>query len=290
VKNQIIDFILYLSVERQYSIHTQQAYERDILQLLDFLEVQKINRWQDLNEENLNLFIIQLRHTGVSARSIRRYMSSIRNFLTYLTNQNQLDNNCAAQLRTPKMDKKLPETLDYDQLLQLLNVKTGVKFERRDVAMIETIYSSGLRVSELVGLNKNDVDNVQGFVKIIGKGGKTRHTPLGKSAQKAIAEYAATHDKTALFINQNGNRIGVRTVQNIIKKRALVAGIKINVYPHMLRHAAATHFLQSSHDLRSAQEFLGHDSIRSTQIYAHLDFLELSKVYDKCHPHAKTSK
>jgi integrase/recombinase XerC len=287
VKKQIIEFILYLQVERQYAFNTQLAYERDLYQFVDFLKKQKISHWQDVNTEMLNLFTMQLRHKNISSRSIRRYISSVKGLLAYLVNQGQLKNNCAIQLRTQKLAKTLPDILNYDQILQMLKPNNTSRFEQRDVCIIEVIYSCGLRVSELVNLDVSDVDLSRGFLTVTGKGGKTRHTPLGSLAQRAIAKYLLTHNKTVLFINKNGNRIGVRSVQNIIKKRALEAGIKVNVYPHMLRHAAATHFLQSSHDLRSTQEFLGHSSIKSTQVYTHLDFLELSKVYDKCHPRAK---
>ncbi|HIF47012.1 site-specific tyrosine recombinase/integron integrase [Candidatus Thioglobus sp.] len=289
MKKQIIDFISYLKIERNYAINTQQAYERDLNQLIIFLNSQKISNWPQLTSEVLNLFIMQLRHKNLSSRSIRRYLSSVRGLLTYLVNQGQLKHNCAAQLSTPRITQTLPETLNYEQLLQLLKPQGGARFERRDVAIIEVIYSCGLRVSELVNLNVDDVDLSQGFLTVMGKGGKTRHTPLGTSAQEAINQYVLERHSDALFVNKNGKRIGVRSVQNMIKKRALNAGIKVNVYPHMLRHAAATHFLQSSHDLRSTQEFLGHESIKSTQVYTHLDFLELSKVYDKCHPRAKKS-
>ena len=289
MKKQIIDFISYLKIERNYAINTQQAYERDLNQLIIFLNSQKISNWPQLTSEVLNLFIMQLRHKNLSSRSIRRYLSSVRGLLTYLVNQGQLKHNCAAQLSTPKIAQTLPETLNYEQLLQLLKPQGGARFERRDVTIIEVIYSCGLRVSELVNLNVDDVDLSQGFLTVMGKGGKTRHTPLGTSAQEAINQYVLERHSDALFVNKNGKRIGVRSVQNMIKKRALNAGIKVNVYPHMLRHAAATHFLQSSHDLRSTQEFLGHESIKSTQVYTHLDFLELSKVYDKCHPRAKKS-
>jgi len=289
VKKQIIDFISYLKVEKNYALNTQQAYERDLNQLTIFLDTRQISDWSMLDTEMLNLFIMQLRHKNISARSIRRYLSSIRGLLTFLVNQGVLEQNCAVQLRTPKIAQTLPGTLSYDQLLLMLKPYGSSQFEQRDIAIIEVIYSCGLRVSELVGLNVADVDLSQGFLTVLGKGNKTRHTPLGESAQKVIIQYLKAHHSTALFVNKNGDRIGVRSVQNMIKKRALNAGIKVNVYPHMLRHAAATHFLQSSHDLRSTQEFLGHASIKSTQVYTHLDFLELSKVYDKCHPRAKKS-
>ena len=287
MKKQIIDFISYLKIERNYAINTQRAYERDLLQLLGFLKAQKISSWQALDTDNLNLFVMQLRHNNISSRSIRRYLSSIKGLLTYLVNHGELEHNCAVQLRTPKIAQTLPDTLTYDQLLMMLKPQKTSRFEQRDVCIIEVIYSCGLRVSELVNLNVSDVDLSQGFLSVLGKGGKMRYTPLGDSAIKAIKCYLHKHQASALFVNKSGDRIGVRALQNMIKKRALTAGIKVNVHPHMLRHAAATHFLQSSHDLRSTQEFLGHASIKSTQVYTHLDFLELSKVYDKCHPRAK---
>ena len=155
---------------------------------------------------------------------------------------------------------------------------------------IELLYSCGLRVSELVGINTKDLDINEGFVRVMGKGGKARFSPIGSSAINILEAYLSKRPESesdALFLNQKGLRISPRSVQNIVKKRAIDVGISINVHPHMLRHAAATHFLQSSHDLRTVQEFLGHKSIKSTQIYTHLDFLELSKVYDEFHPRAK---
>ena len=289
MNKQIDQFILYLKVERQYALNTQQAYGRDLLQLLDFTHQHGINSWADLTSEHLNLLVMNMRHHDISGRTIRRHLSSIRGFLTYLVNQNLLSSNCALGLQTPKVAQNLPKTLDYDQLLQMLSLRSKKLSELRDVAIVEAIYSCALRVSELVGLDVNDVDIDQGFLSVMGKGGKMRHTPLGESAQQAITHYLQKSgiDQGALFVNNRQARISVRAVQTMIKKRALEVGIKINVHPHMLRHAAATHFLQSSHDLRSVQEFLGHESIKSTQVYTHLDFLELSKVYDRCHPRAK---
>jgi len=289
VKTQITQFMLYLRIERHYALNTQQAYQRDLQQLLSFASQQGVNSWIDLTSEHLNLLVMKMRHANSSGRTIRRHLSSIRGFLAYLVNQSYLPSNCALGLQVPKINQTLPKTLDYDQLTLMLNPRSNSVSELRDVAIIEVIYSCGLRVSELVNLNMNDIDSEQGFLKIMGKGSKMRHTPLGESAQKAISRYLKKLDITqgALFLNNRQARISVRSIQEMIKKRALEVGIKISVHPHMLRHAAATHFLQSSHDLRSVQEFLGHESIKSTQVYTHLDFLELSKVYDQCHPRAK---
>ena len=289
MKKQITQFLLYLRVERHYAINTQQAYQRDLQQLLSFANQQGINSWMDLSSDHLNLLVMKMRHANSSGRTIRRHLSSIRGFLAYLVNQSYLPSNCALGLQPPKVNQNLPKTLDYDQLTLMLSPRSNSLPELRDVAIIEVIYSCGLRVSELVSLDVNDIDAEQGFLKVMGKGGKMRHTPLGESAQKAIGHYLQKSGITqgALFLNNRQARISVRAIQEMIKKRALEVGIKINVHPHILRHAAATHFLQSSHDLRSVQAFLGHESIKSTQVYSHLDFLELSKVYDQCHPRAK---
>jgi integrase/recombinase XerC len=285
----IAQYIFYLKVERHYAHNTQQAYEKDLYQLLEFLQQLKITSWEQVAVEQLNQWLMRLRHKDISGRSIRRHLSSIRGFFTYLLNHNIIANNGALGIKAPKITQKLPKILDYEQIMLLLKPRSATGAELRDVAIIEVIYSCGLRVSELASLNVNAIDIKTGFLQVIGKGAKMRHTPLGEAAQKAISNYLKKMNirQGALFLNNKGQRISVRAIQLMLKKRALEVGIKVSVYPHMLRHAAATHFLQSSHDLRSVQIFLGHESIKSTQIYTHLDFLELSKVYDNCHPRAK---
>jgi len=289
MQENIDNFISYLDTERNYAFNTRLAYKKDLYQLLDFLQQQHIQQWAEVTIEHLNALIINLRSHNNSARSIRRHLSSVRGFFTYLVNHDIILNNCSVGLRSPKIDKNLPKTLDYNQIELLLRPQSKSAIELRNIAIIEVIYSCALRVSELVGLNVNNIDFEGGFLQVMGKGSKMRHTPLGKAAQKALSRYL---QKTgivmgALFLNNKGQRMSVRAIELMIKKRALSVGIKVNVYPHMLRHTAATHFLQSSHDLCSVQDFLGHESIKSTQVYTHLDFLELSKVYDKCHPRAK---
>ncbi len=291
MQKNIDNFISYLDVERNYALNTQRAYKEDLQQLVEFLQQQAIKNWAEVTIEHLNLLIMNLRSHGNNGRSIRRHLSSVRGFFTYLVNHNILLNNCALGLQSPKIDKALPKILDYNHIELLVKPRSQTTLELRDIAIIEVIYSCGLRVSELVGLNTNSIDLTEGFVEVIGKGSKMRHTPLGKAAQKAITSYLQKSGVTqdALFLNNKGQRIGVRAIELMIKKRAIEVGIKVSVHPHMLRHAAATHFLQSSHNLRAVQDFLGHKSIKSTQVYTHLDFLELSKVYDKCHPRAKKS-
>ena len=288
--NQIEQYISYLRVERHYAANTISAYQRDLSNLFDFCLKNKISETSAIDSDILNLFVMELRHKAISSKSIRRYLSSIRGFLDYLVKEEILTENNAKNIQSPKISHSLPKTIDFDDLKRLLSVQSKSYQELRSITMIEIMYSCGLRVSELVKLNISDMDLSEGFVRVKGKGGKMRFSPIGSDAIKAIRLYLAKRpnaETRALFVNNNENRISSRTVQNTVKIRALEVGISVNIHPHMLRHAAATHFLQSSHDLRSVQEFLGHKSIKSTQVYTHLDFLELSKVYDKFHPRAK---
>jgi integrase/recombinase XerC len=202
----------------------------------------------------------------------------------------EVETNPALLIKTPKVERELPKTIDFDDLKKMMTINSSQYKELRSVLMIELLYSCALRVSELVGINLEDIDMNEGFVKVMGKGNKARFSPMGQTTIDVLKRYIKqrpTCNSDALFINQKNTRISTRTVQNVVKKRALQVGVSINVHPHLLRHAAATHFLQSSHDLRTVQEFLGHKSIKSTQVYTHLDFLELSKVYDEFHPRAK---
>ena len=286
---QIDQFVAYLKVEKHYASNTISAYQRDLLKFLSFCLENSVTKWQDIKPETLNLFVMGLRHRGISARSIRRYLSSIRGFFTFLVKQDVLTENCVISIQTPKIDQVLPKIIDFDDIKRMTTLSSELFSELRTVAMIELMYSCGLRVSELVAIDINDLDLEEGFVRVKGKGGKTRFSPIGRSAINAVEMYLSkrpSSENEALFVSQN-NRVSPRSVQNIIKKRALEVGVTVNVHPHMLRHAAATHFLQSSHDLRTVQEFLGHKTIKSTQVYTHLDFLELSKVYDEFHPRAK---
>ena len=288
--NRIEEFVTYLGVEKNYAINTIASYERDLLKFLSFLINRNIADWLEIESDTVNLFVMGLRHSKMSGKSIRRYLSSIRGFFNFLIDNGVMVKNPALSIQAPKIDRVLPKTIDFDDLRNMMSLKTGHYSELRAVLMIELLYSCGLRVSELVGINTKDLDVNEGFVRVMGKGGKARFSPIGSSAINVLETYLTKRPESesdALFLNQKDLRISTRSVQNIVKKRALDVGVSINVHPHMLRHAAATHFLQSSHDLRTVQEFLGHKSIKSTQIYTHLDFLELSKVYDEFHPRAK---
>ena len=287
---QIEDFVSYLSVEKNYAENTISSYERDLLKFSSFLNKKGFNDFKEIDSDALNLFIMELRNAGTSGKSLKRYLSSIRVFFTFLMERDGLEINPALSIKTPKIERDLPKTIDFDDLKKMMTIKSSKYKELRSVLMIELLYSCALRVSELVGINLEDIDMNEGFVKVMGKGGKARFSPMGQTTIEVLKRYVKQRpncNTDALFINQKSLRISTRTVQNIVKNRALEVGVSINVHPHMLRHAAATHFLQSSHDLRTVQEFLGHKSIKSTQVYTHLDFLELSKVYDEFHPRAK---
>ena len=287
---QIEDFVSYLSVEKNYAENTISSYERDLLKFSSFLNKKGLNDFKEIDSDALNLFIMELRNAGTSGKSLKRYLSSIRVFFTFLMERDGLEINPALSIKTPKIERDLPKTIDFDDLKKMMTIKSSKYKELRSVLMIELLYSCALRVSELVGINLEDIDMNEGFVKVMGKGGKARFSPMGQTTIEVLKRYVKQRpncNTDALFINQKSLRISTRTVQNIVKNRALEVGVSINVHPHMLRHAAATHFLQSSHDLRTVQEFLGHKSIKSTQVYTHLDFLELSKVYDEFHPRAK---
>ena len=287
---QIEDFVGHLSIEKNYALNTISSYKRDLLKFSSFLSKKEVLDFKMIDPDVLNIFVMELRHTNTSGKSIKRYLSSIRVFFNFLIEVGEVQTNPALLIKTPKVERDLPKTIDFDDLKKMMTINSTQYKELRAVLMIELLYSCALRVSELVGINFEDIDMDEGFVKVMGKGGKARFSPMGQTTVDVLNRYIKQRPScatNALFINQNNTRISTRTVQNVVKKRALQVGISINVHPHMLRHAAATHFLQSSHDLRTVQEFLGHKSIKSTQVYTHLDFLELSKVYDEFHPRAK---
>ena len=286
----IEDFVGHLSIEKNYALNTISSYKRDLLKFSSFLSKKEVLDFKMIDPDVLNIFVMELRHSNTSGKSIKRYLSSIRVFFNFLIEVGEVQTNPALLIKTPKVERDLPKTIDFDDLKKMMTINSTQYKELRAVLMIELLYSCALRVSELVGINLEDIDMDEGFVKVMGKGGNARFSPMGQTTVDVLKRYIKQRPSSAtnaLFINQNNTRISTRTVQNVVKKRALQVGISINVHPHMLRHAAATHFLQSSHDLRTVQEFLGHKSIKSTQVYTHLDFLELSKVYDEFHPRAK---
>lgn len=283
-------YLTALTVERRYSKHTLSAYRRDLER---FIKSQDLPL-PALKPHHITTYVGQLKAAGLAPRSIQRNLSAVRSFFAFLVEHGDLDSNPARAARTPKAKRKLPKVLDADQTQALLTSDQQAEHtdERlvRDLAMFELLYGSGLRLSELVGLDIGDVDLAEGFVRVLGKGAKTRQLPLGRYCMAALNRWLALHPEPTprmpLFTAGKGRRISPRTVQSRLKKLAAQRLGTGGAHPHMLRHSFATHLLESSGDLRSIQELLGHSDIATTQIYTHLDFQHLARVYDDAHPRA----
>ena len=277
------------------SDHTRQAYKRDLAVLLKFCDRHKVRSWGKLDNKQVRSFIAERHRQGAGGRSLQRNLSAIRVFYRFLIKQGDSDHNPVNGVTTPKTPKRLPKTLDVDQSIQLVAIDNTSDLAIRDRAILELMYSSGLRLSELVGLNISSIDLRDAIVTVVGKGNKTRKVPVGRHAIKSIQHWLKVRpfmnpgDGNALFVSQRGMRISTRSVQQRLKKWAISQGLTTHVNPHMLRHSFATHILESSGDLRAVQELLGHADISTTQVYTHLDFQYLAKVYDKAHPRAKKS-
>lgn len=274
------------------SKHTRDAYQRDLNYLQIYCVKQDIKKWSDLNGQKLRDFISYRHRKGISGRSLQRNLSSIRAFYRYLLKIGEVRTNPALGIITPKKARKLPKLLDVDQTNQLLEIEKNDVLAIRDKAILELIYSSGLRLAEVISLDIDDIDFSDRVLTVTGKGKKTRSIPIGKYAIQAIDDWLknrqalTSNDNKALFISNRGNRISPRSVQQRIKKWAIKQGLSTHVSPHMLRHSFASHILESSGDLRAIQELLGHADISTTQIYTHLDFQHLAHVYDETHPRA----
>ncbi|WP_062379708.1 tyrosine recombinase XerC [Pseudomonas abietaniphila] len=292
MERQLDAYCTHLRSERQVSPHTLDAYRRDLSRVLSFCEKQNIGSWKELDIQSMRGLVARLHQQGQSSRSIARLLSAVRGFYHYLNREGVCDHDPANGLAPPKGERRLPKTLDADRTLQLL--EGGVEDEflaRRDHAILELFYSSGLRLSELTGLNCEQLDLVDGLVQVIGKGSKTRVLPVGRKARQALEEWLkqralANPQDDAVFISQQGRRLGPRSIQLRVKA-AGERELGQNLHPHMLRHSFASHLLESSQDLRAVQELLGHADITTTQIYTHLDFQHLATVYDSAHPRAK---
>ncbi len=288
-------FIDHLAQQRRVSIHTVNNYQRDCLQLLAFCQQQNISSWQAIKPADLRQFIAQLHRQGLAARTIHRMLSAIRSFYRFLIREDLADHNPAQSVQAPKTEKRLPKTFDVDQMNALLDLTPNDTFVAcRDRAMMELFYSSGLRLAELAALDLRDIDFGQQLVQVKeGKGGKDRLLPMGGKAIDALKNWLDKREQqglimaTALFITQQGRRLGVRSIQQRLAYWGKKHGLSQHVHPHRLRHAFASHMLESSGDLRAVQELLGHADISTTQIYTHVDFQHLAKVYDAAHPRAK---
>ena len=286
----IYDYLDFLENIKGLSKNTTSSYQRDLNKLSKFLQASNINGFNGLSEEICSAWVADLFQHNVSARSIQRHISSAKGFFNYLKKIGLVADSPFDLISSPKSPSHLPSVLSPEEVSQLLNFKPKNAQEKRDLAIIELIYSSGLRVSEAVNVNLNDFEDNKNFLRVLGKGSKTRLVPVGRYAQNAINDWVVEREKlstndNALFVNLRGNRISTRSVQERIKNIAIMQGLP-PVNPHMLRHSFATHLLESSGDLRSIQELLGHSSLSTTQIYTRLDYQHLIKVYEKSHPRA----
>lgn len=292
MERQLEAYCNHLRSERQVSPHTLLAYRRDLDKVLAFCQKQQLPNWAALDIQSLRGLIARLHQQGQSSRSLARLLSAVRGLYQYLNREGLCNHDPANGLSPPKGERRLPKTLDADRALQLL--EGGVEDDflaRRDQAILELFYSSGLRLSELTALDCEQLDLADGLVQVLGKGSKTRVLPVGSKAREALTEWLklrllANPQDDAVFISQQGRRLGPRAIQ-VRVKAAGERELGQNLHPHMLRHSFASHLLESSQDLRAVQELLGHADIATTQIYTHLDFQHLATVYDSAHPRAK---
>jgi len=279
-------FISYLDVEKNYSSHTILNYRLDLEEFFKFLEKTPV---EQVNYQDLRRYLAQLRVKEYRPRTLSRKLSSLRSFFKFLQRENIIKENPAVLLMSPKLDKPLPKFLSEEEITKFIEMPPLDKeMGRRDRAILETLYSAGLRVGELVGLNVEHVDFISNIVKAAGKGKKERLVPIGDQALKALQNYLDTrkHKSSAMFLNKNGTRLSDRSVRTIVNKYIRAASLNINISPHALRHSFATHLLDRGADLRSVQELLGHVNLSTTQIYTHVSTDKLKKVYDKAHPRA----
>ncbi len=287
------DFLDHLALERRLSPLTVASYRRDLQRLLDWLPKQGMQHWRQLDDQRVRAYTATRHRAGIGAKSLQRELSALRSLFRYLLREGLTDTNPAQGVRAPKLRRKLPVTLDADQLGALLDRPADDILEIRDLAILELLYSSGLRLAELVSVELGDIDPEDATLDVTGKGAKTRRVPVGGKALSALRRWLevrpslAADGETALFVSRRGGRISPRTVQARLERWGLRKGAPRGLHPHLMRHSFASHLLESSGDLRAVQELLGHADIATTQIYTHLDFQHLARVYDKAHPRAK---
>jgi integrase/recombinase XerC len=281
---------------RNLSPHTRESYARDLAVLKDFCEKQKLGNWGVLDVHHVRAFVSQRHRQGLSPKSLQRVLASIRSFYVFLQGEGIAQKNPAEGVRAPKGAKRLPDTLDADQMARLLQIPGDDAETVRDRAIMELLYSSGLRLAELISTKLTDIDLGQGLITVTGKGRKTRIVPVGRMALDAIRAWLKVRGELArpedqdLFVSVRGGPLSPRSVQARLKHWGKVQGVQQGIYPHLLRHSFASHVLESSGDLRAVQELLGHANISTTQIYTHLDFQHLAKTYDAAHPRARKKK
>lgn len=289
----LTEFEHHLQVEKRLSAHTLDAYRRDLSRLQQFCQQSGVNL-KDLRHHHLRQCLAQLHRRGLQPRSLQRWLSAVRTFFQYGLTRQWLTLNPCTGLQAPKAGKPLPKALDVDQTFRFVEVQGEDFIALRDRACVELFYSSGLRLSELVSLDWQDVDLHNAELRVTGKGNKTRELPIGRQAIAALRAWQTQQrqtcgaDVSAIFTGSGGKRLHPRSIQARFEKLSLSQGTDQPVHPHMLRHSFASHLLESSGDLRAVQELLGHANLSTTQVYTHLDFQHLAKVYDAAHPRAKS--
>ncbi len=295
------DFLLRLTQERNLSPNTRLGYQRDLAALATWCDQQQLTEWSRLDHGHVRAFAARSHAGGLSPASIQRRLSAVRSFYQFLQREGLCGHNPAMDVRAPKRPRRLPRTLDADQMARVLepsagNAAAGGPLLVRDLAIMELLYSSGLRLAELVALDLASLDLADRTVRVTGKGNKTRIVPVGKEAVAALRRWfrdrpgLAKPDETAVFVGQNGRRLGARAIQQRLAAIARVQGVPVKLHPHLFRHSFATHLLESSQDLRGVQELLGHADISTTQVYTHLDFQHLARIYDQAHPRARRNR
>ena len=289
-------YLAHLRAERRLSPHTESNYRRDLAALSAWCDTAGLADWPRLDSQHVRSFAASQHRGGLSPKSIQRQLSALRGFFAFLIREGVLGANPAAEIRAPKAAKRLPGTIDADQMARLLAPPADEPLARRDHAMMELFYSSGLRLAELVGLDLMDLDLQDRTVRVLGKGAKTRIVPVGRHALSALRAWLgdrvalAKPGETAVFVGSKGRRLGPRAIQLRLAEAARRQGLNLRVHPHLFRHSFATHLLESSGDLRGVQELLGHADISTTQVYTHLDFQHLARIYDQAHPRARRRK
>ncbi len=286
-------FHQHLASERRLSPLTVSAYRRELDAFARWCAQQGLHDWARIDGQHVRSFAARSHAGGLRARSVQRRLSALRTFFGYLLREGAVPGNPAVGISAPKAGKRLPHTLDVDQMGRLLSLQPTGPLQSRDLAIMELLYSSGLRLAELVGLDLGNLDLVDRTVRVLGKGSKARIMPVGKQAISALQGWLreraalASGGEQAVFIGQRGQRLGARAVQLLVARHARAQGLPQGVHPHLFRHSFATHLLESSRDLRAVQELLGHASISTTQIYTHLDFQHLARIYESSHPRAR---
>ncbi|RHW39423.1 site-specific tyrosine recombinase XerD [Lysinibacillus yapensis] len=296
-KEAILDYLHFLRVERQLSDNTLMSYRRDLESYVEHIHTQQaLTSLNEVERTNILLHLETLRNTGISARTIARHISSIRSFHQFLLREKITEKDPTVHLEMPQIEQKLPKVLSIEEVEALIQAPDRNKPQGvRDMAMLELLYGTGMRISELIGLNLDDVHLTMGFVRVFGKGGKERIVPLGKNAIHAVNQYLqnarstlqGTYPKTeAFFINRRGKRLTRQGCWKLLKEHAANAKIQKEITPHILRHSFATHLIENGADLRAVQEMLGHADISTTQVYTHISKTRLSEVYKQFHPRA----